>query len=165
MKCLSIAVVLSALATAASSDIVTAFQESAPKDSFTVENRSGCPLGHMTVSIDLAGSTAGLIFGATGAGAGVQVYEPFMLVAGADLVENAPAVGDDYTAVSLDLSGLAEGRSVAFSIDVDDTVETCGTMISGAEITGATVTIAAASLTGTAMFDATALLPVTTCTS
>lgn len=125
-------------------DVRVSFEESAPKDRFSIRNSSACESGPMTVTIDLAGSKAGLIFDTTGSGAGVSVYQPFELVAGADRVVSVTGLTDGDTQVTLSLTGLDAGETAAFTIDVDDTL-TAGplgqTMIAGSEIAGARVRV------------------------
>ena len=68
------------VSTPAAADIVVRFDEGAPKDSFTITNADNCALPLTAITIDLAGSAAGLIFDVTGSGAGVSVFQPFQLV-------------------------------------------------------------------------------------
>ncbi|MEW9920686.1 aggregation factor core [Marimonas sp. MJW-29] len=126
-------------ASAASADLIARFDEGAPKDRFTITNDGACPLPAMTVVLDLATAPAGLIFDVTGSGAGVSVYQPFELVAGAEVLRGVPEVLDGDAAIALDLSGLGTGQSVAFTIDVDDTGGSAPTIVSGSEIAGASL--------------------------
>ena len=128
----------------AQADISARFIESAPKDRFVLTNLSGCPEGAVEIRIDLAGSAAGLIFDTTGSGAGVDVFQPFELVRGAELVRDPPQVRDGQTEVILSLTSLPAGAEIAFTVDVDDTraVSDLGqTRVSGAEIAGARLEI------------------------
>lgn len=130
------------IALPASADVVVTFAEGAPKDRFTVEMTGNCALGAEDVVIDLSGSTAGLVFDVTGAGAGVEVYQPFEVVSGQDLLSSQPVVRDGDQRVVLPLSGLPAGQTVAFTIDVDDTAGQREITVSGSEIAGATVRVA-----------------------
>ena len=125
----------------ASADVVVRFDEGAPKDRFTITNTSACALGGVEITIDLAGSAAGLIFDVTGAGAGVEVFQPFELVRGGDVVTTAPEVGDGDTSVTLTLDGLGPQQDVAFTIDVDDTTGGREITVNGSEILGASVEV------------------------
>ncbi|MEQ8708194.1 MAG: hypothetical protein RIC36_04330 [Rhodospirillales bacterium] len=130
--------------TAAHADVTVSFTESAPKDSFTVTNTGSCDIGPSTVTIDLSTSVGGLIFDTTGSGAGVQVFQPFELVSGANRLVAVTAVSDGNNLIELQLSGLPPGEAVAFTIDVDDTLtnSTMGqTRVAGSEISGAVVSI------------------------
>lgn len=162
-------VTLSALALAlpAHADLTLRFDEGAPKDRFTLTNTGACDPGPMSVTIDLSGSASGLIFDTDQRGAGVQVFQPFVLIAGADRVTTLPKVSDGDTSVTLDLDGLAQAQSVAFTIDVDDTVGTREITVSGSEIAGALLRITAAGTTREAAFgtDARATLPTAACLS
>lgn len=129
------------LSTPALADIRVDFDEGAPVDRFTIRNTGACPLGPATVTIDLSGSAGGLIFDVTGAGAGIQVFQPFRVVVGEALLTGLPEVSDGDTSIVLPLRGLESGAQVAFTIDVDDTVSSYGTMIAGSEIEGATLRI------------------------
>ena len=115
------------------------FDEGAPKDRFTITNTGACTLSGARVVIDLSGSKAGLIFDVTDAGAGVEVFQPFDLVQGAAFVEGRPAVRDGDTSVVLPLRGLPAGESIAFTIDVDDTLGGREITVDGSEIEGAQV--------------------------
>lgn len=128
-------------ATPAMSDVVVQFDEGAPKDRFTISNTGTCPLGNVTVVLDLGASAAGLIFDVTGAGAGVSVFQPLELVAGAEYLASVPEVQDGDTRLELPLTALAPGARIAFTIDVDDTAGTSETMVTGSEMAGATVSI------------------------
>lgn len=121
----------------AQADMVVSFIEGAPKDRFVFELVGTCATGPASLEIDLAGSNAGLIFDVTSAGAGVEVFQPFELVAGAERVIGTSAVLDGAQDLSLDVSGLEPGSQVAFTIDVDDTIGAREITVSGAEITGA----------------------------
>lgn len=127
------------LATPALSQIEVRFMEGAPKDRFQVSNVGGCPMGASQVTIDLAGSAGALVFDVTAAGAGVEVFQPFEVVTGADRLLSQPVVRDGDRAIVLDLSGMAPGEVVAFTIDVDDTIGAREITVTGGEIAGATV--------------------------
>lgn len=157
--------------TPAFGDIAVRFTESAPKDRFRITNLSTCPTGPLEVVIDLTGSSAGLIFDTTGRGAGVSVFQPFELIAGAEQVEAVSDITDGDSLAVLGLSNLPGKAHVAFTIDVDDTLaaSTNGqTMISGSEISGARVSLRVGSAAPVeARFDAdgTATVPWQACLS
>lgn len=98
---------------AAHADILVRFDEGAPKDRFTVENVGNCLLADAVVTIDLSGSASGLIFDVTASGAGVEVFQPFELVSGADLLSALPRVRDGDNRVDLALRSLGPGDRVA----------------------------------------------------
>ena len=131
------------IATPAFADIRVDFDEGAPKDRFTILNDGACALEEATVTVDLDGSAGKLIFDVTGSGAGIQVFQPFEAVSGAELLTELPSVSDGDTAVSLTLRSLSPGERVAFTIDVDDTTSGYGITVSGSEITGAGVRVQA----------------------
>lgn len=143
------------------------FREGAPKDRFTIINTSGCGLGAMDVTVDLSGSAAGLIFDVTAQGAGVQVFQPFDVVAGEELLLSTPQVRDGDTDVTLALSALPAGQAVAFTIDVDDTIGAREITVSRSEISGAGVRIAtpSAELSGVFGTDSRARVPLQGCVS
>ena len=154
MKALPVVAVL--IASPALADLEIRFEEGAPKDRFTLTQTGGCALGPSAITIDLGGSAAGLIFDVTGSGAGVEVFQPFELTAGAGQVSTPPAVRDGDTSLTLGVTGLSDGQSVAFTIDVDDTLGTRAITVSDAEITGASVVLIQGDTTRRATFDATA---------
>lgn len=125
--------------TAALADIVVNFDEGAPKDRFIIENTSACPLPETELVIDLAGSAGKLIFDVTGTGAGVQVFQPFELVEGAEALRRVPDVGDGDRSVALDMVDLAPGGRIVFTIDVDDTIGAREITVAGSEIAGAVI--------------------------
>ncbi len=163
---------LSALAlalstTAALADLTVQFDEGAPKDRFTLTNTSDCALPALDVTLDIGTAPAGLIFDVTASGAGVEVFQPFEVVAGADNLRETPAVLDGDNAVELRLSGLGPAQSVAFTIDVDDTGGAREITVDGSEIAGASfrISVAGQTLTGTFESNATARIALATCVS
>ncbi|MEL6921087.1 MAG: aggregation factor core [Pseudomonadota bacterium] len=146
------AFIAAALSTAAHADIVVTFDEGAPKDRFTVENVGTCALTDAVVTIDLSGSASGLVFDVTESGAGVEVFQPFELVAGADLLSGTPTVSDGDNRVDMNVRSLGAGRQIAFTVDVDDTVGTRQITVSNSEIEGATVSVTSGDVTQAAMF-------------
>ena len=148
---------IASAATAAQADITVDFLESAPKDRFTIRNVDACETGPVRIDIDLAGSAGRLIFDTTASGAGVEVFQPFQLVAGAEKVASVTPVGDGDEAVSFQLSSLAPGEIVAFTVDVDDrlTDSNLGQIrVDGSEIAGATLRVAFGDEPLEAAFDA-----------
>ena len=117
------------------------FQEGAPKDRFVVTNKGDCTIETAQITIDLSGSTGGLIFDVTEAGSGVEVFQPFEVVAGAEHMARWPAVQDGDQVVSLQLVDLGANKSVASTIDVDDTTGAREITVSGSEMQGATVSV------------------------
>lgn len=138
---LGCALLLSVIALPSHADILVRFIEGAPKDRFDITNQRACALEQTDVVIDLSGSAAGLLFDVTGQGAGVDVFQPFELVAGADAVASHTAVRDGDRQVTLKVSRLGPGASIAFTVDVDDTVDARGITIAGSEIQGAVVRV------------------------
>ncbi|MEM9968601.1 MAG: aggregation factor core [Pseudomonadota bacterium] len=149
----TVAFIAALTANIAAADVVVQFTEGAPKDRFTITNDGECALGKAEVSLDLSAAPAGLIFDVTGQGAGVQVFQPFEVVAGANRLAALPRVLDGDTAVTLALTGLAARESVAFTIDVDDTAGGREITVSGSEINGARVRMDIGGAQVTAGFD------------
>lgn len=155
------------VAQTAQADLMVSFIEGAPKDRFVIQATGDCPLGPMTVAINLATSPAGLIFDTTGAGAGVEVFQPFELVSGGDIVTTQPRVKDGDQSVTLALKALPTQTKVAFTVDVDDTGGGREITVSNAEIAGATVTMKTERGSQTARFDTSskARIKSTSCSS
>ncbi|WP_422365371.1 hypothetical protein [Pelagibius sp.] len=159
--------------TSARAEVRVLFQEGAPKDRFEIRNTGGCPLGPMTLTLDLTASAGGLIFDTAAEGPGVQVYQPLEVVQGAALLRDLPSVQDGGRSIALILRDLLPREGVAFTIDVDDTLTLSPlgqTQVAGSEIKGAAVAIAfdgAALPPIQAQFDrnAVAVLPVSNCIS
>jgi len=120
-------------------DIQVRFNEGAPKDLFTIENASECDLESTSLSIDLSGSPYGLIFDLTGTGAGVGVFQPFELVNGGDNLRRPPRVQDGDNLITLELVGLKVGKTLSFTIDVDDTKKTREITVSNSELMGSKI--------------------------
>mgnify|MGYP001811201211 CR=1 FL=1 len=135
---------LIATALPAAANVNVRFVESAPRDRFEIVNASACALVATDVVIDLSGSAAGLIFDTTNTGAGVDVFQPFELVAGADALASHSRVTDGDRQVTLSIRRLAPAARIAFTIDVDDTAGPRGITIAGSEIEGATVRVTSA---------------------
>ena len=150
------ALILSALLATgpAFADVSVTFSEGAPVDRFTFSPEGGCPIGAVDLVVDLTGSAGKLIFDTTERGAGVEVYQPFVLVTGAEQVAVAPQVRDGDRAVRLALDSLS--APLGFTIDVDDTIGAREITVAGGEISGATVTLSLAGEAFTGVFDETA---------
>ncbi|MDJ0822326.1 MAG: aggregation factor core [Paracoccaceae bacterium] len=146
---LSLAALLSTfvMSGTATAELDVRFVEGAPKDRFVFANAGDCAMGQATILLDLSGSAAGLIFDTTGSGAGVEVFQPLEIVAGAEQLVSPPVVKDGDTRAVLHLRGLAPGQSVAFTIDVDDTAGGREITVSGSEILGAFVVLTASTET------------------
>lgn len=129
------------LAGSAAADLNVSFIEGAPKDRFRIENTSACALSGSTVRLDLSTSKGALIFDVTAAGQGVEVFQPFELTEGAQALAERPQVSDGQSAIDLAIETLAPGQAIAFTIDVDDTIDQREITVTGSEIKGATVAI------------------------
>jgi hypothetical protein len=97
----------------------------------------------------------------------VQVFQPFRLTEGATLVQDTPQVQDGDQTLTLSLRDLPVGQSVAFTIDVDDTIGQREITVSGSEIAGARVAIGLTGLRALGKFDTTAraVIPLPSCVS
>ncbi|MEO0385631.1 MAG: aggregation factor core [Pseudomonadota bacterium] len=138
-------------------DVQVTFIEGAPKDRFTITNTGSCALGPVDVTIDLSGSSAGLVFDVTEQGAGVEVFQPFELVSGSSLLSSTPSVRDGDNGLTLALTNLDQGQSVAFTIDVDDTIGAREITVSRAEISGAGIRVETDFAQASGIFDETAV--------
>ena len=124
--------------------VVITFNESAPKDRFEVRNDGDCHVKPMQLMIDLAASQGQLIFDSTAFGAGVEVFQPFEVANGRQLVSKLPSVRDGDDRLTLRFLGLPPKSNFAFTIDVDDTLveSKLGQIrVANAEIEGAVVSI------------------------
>lgn len=165
LRALALASIL--LTAPAYADVEVRFIEGAPKDRFVFAYEGACDTGPATLTVDLSGSPAGLVFDVTGDGAGVEVFQPFELVSGAEVVTVLPDVKDGDTALSLDVQTLVPGSSVSFTIDLDDTIGAREITVSGSEIAGAETRLSVGEDTVVGVFgsDATATLEVDGCLS
>jgi hypothetical protein len=123
------------------SDVHVQFLEGAPKDRFVMTNTGACDIGTAQFVIDFSASNAGLIFDVTSSGAGVEVFQPFEATAGVDLLTKQPTISDGDQRATLDITGLASNRSIAFTIDVDDTNGTREITVADNEMRGTTVSL------------------------
>ncbi|MTH97672.1 aggregation factor core [Roseibium sp. RKSG952] len=133
-------------ATPATAGISIGFIESAPKDRFVVLNTSTCPTGPITLSIDLSESAGNLIFDTEASGAGVEVFQPFELTRGAEMIETIRAPQDGGHALEITLLDLLPDQPLEFTIDVDDTLPDSAlgqTRVAGSEIAGGRVQVSA----------------------
>lgn len=117
MKLIPLAAALTLCNTSVFADVNLRFIEGAPKDRFEITSISECLTGPLTVSINLEGSVGGLIFDITASGVGVEVFQPFELVAGQAMVSQSLAVVDGDKALSLGLRVLPKDQVVAFTLD------------------------------------------------
>ncbi|MEO0860532.1 MAG: aggregation factor core [Pseudomonadota bacterium] len=149
------------------SELTVRFVEGAPKDRFVIEAGVACGVGPAEIVIDMADTAGKLIFDVTAAGAGVQVFQPLEVVAGADRLRAAPVVRDGDRVVTLALAELGAAETMAFTVDVDDTVGGREITVEDSEILGATVSLVQGGVTWTAAFDgnAEARLTVADCPS
>lgn len=131
------------LAAPAAADVTVSFRDGAPKDTFTITNGSGCALEQARIAIDFDGSAGQLVYDITASGAGVEVFQPFEVVRGAAALASLPDVKDGDTFLSLSIRALAPGDSIAFTIDVDDTIGAREITVTGSEIAGASATLSA----------------------
>ncbi|WP_299044507.1 hypothetical protein [uncultured Tateyamaria sp.] len=118
-------------------DLTVTFRDGAPKDRFTLTYQGACALDRLAVQIDLGTAPAGLIFDTTGAGAGVDVFQPLEWVTGTATTSD---VTDGDTLLSMTLEGVSPGATWAFTVDIDDTTSTRQITVDGSEMAGATVT-------------------------
>lgn len=138
------------------------FVEGAPKDRFEFTNRSACALANTEITLDLSTSPAGLMFDTTSSGAGVDVFQPFELVEGAQALSAHTPVNDGDNQVVLSVRQLPPGARIAFTVDVDDTLSQRGITIAGSEIAGATVRVAAGGFSASGRFSSQAETTVAT---
>lgn len=136
----------------AQADVRVAFDEGAPKDRFTFRNTGKCTLSSAKIVLDLSRSKAGLIFDVTSSGAGVEVFQPLDFVAGKKTLKRVPKVRDGDNRLAMDIKALAPGASIAFTIDVDDTLGGREITVSNSEIEGAVVSLTTKGKTVSAPF-------------
>ena len=138
LRCMTIAPLL-CTAQLSHANVEVRFNESAPKDIFTIKNLSQCDLENLELDIDLSSSAGGLIFDTTAAGAGVEVFQPFEVRQGTIVLTSSKNVNDGDSGLSVSIDKITAGGSVSFTIDVDDTLakgELGNIRVSGAEIEG-----------------------------
>ena len=100
-----------ALTTSSSlAELAVSFDEGAPKDRFTFKNSGECVLESGRIDLDLSRSASGLIFDVTGAGAGVEVFQPLEFVKGENALTDIPRVRDGDNLISLRVQRLAPGQ-------------------------------------------------------
>ena len=136
--------------------IEASFVEGAPKDRFVIRNTGPCPLAASRITIDLNGSRGGLIFDTTGGGAGVDVFQPLEIVEGRSQLLAIPQVRDGDRRVALQIRALSPRQALAFTIDVDDTLQNSPLgqiRVADSEIEGAVLRIEADGETRTAAFN------------
>ncbi|MFT4607368.1 MAG: hypothetical protein ACI9YO_002946 [Gammaproteobacteria bacterium] len=140
-------------ATALMADVLIEFREGAPKDRFIMTNVGDCGFDALRITVDLSSSASGVIFDTTSNGAGVEVFQPFEVVKGAELLSSNVKVLDGDQVVSLNLNHLDKSQKFAFTIDVDDTEGNREITVSGSELSGAVVTMETNNGTYSATFD------------
>lgn len=98
----------------------------------------------MQFEIDFTDSNAGLIFDVTNSGAGVEVFQPFEITAGGQHLVAQPTISDGDQTALLDITGLGQNKTLAFTIDVDDTIGTRAITVANSEISGTRFSLYAA---------------------
>lgn len=151
-----------ALSSPTFADLKDEFIEGAPKDRFVMTNIGDCALGNGQFEIDSTGSSAGLIFDVTNEGASVEVFQPFEVTAGAENLTAQPTITDGDRRAMLDLAGLGVNETIAFTIDVDDTIGTRAITVADGEISGTTVSLHTGGSTFSAMMEVGAQVLLTT---
>jgi hypothetical protein len=146
------ALALPPLSTAGLADLSVRFIEGAPKDRFEIKNFGACAVTASTLTLDLTTSQGALIFDVTGSGAGVEVFQPFEVIDGREALTTLPNIVDGQNSIDLPISTLGSGASIAFTIDVDDTLGAREITVTGSEISGATVKLAGADVPQSALF-------------
>lgn len=131
-------------ATTCGPQVTVGFYEGAPKDQFVIRNASAPGWEVSSIEVLLTGSRGRLLFDTEAGGPGLNVYQPFELN-GSGASPGTVRIEDGAEQLALSFpSGqrLTPGRSLAFTIDVDDRVELADlgpAVISGNEIEGASV--------------------------
>jgi hypothetical protein len=154
MKKLSLFLIATLYTAPAFADVSVQFFEGAPKDRFVITNTDACDLGPATLVINFEGSRAGLIFDVTESGAGVEVFQPFEVITGENLLKKSPVISDGDKRTTLEMKSLAPLDQIAFTIDVDDTNGTREITVADDEIRGAEVSLHLLSNTYSAIIDA-----------
>jgi len=149
------------MSSSAHADVRVQFIEGAPKDRFVITNVGECDWGARQLKIDFSDSNGGLIFDVTGSGAGVEVFQPFEVTAGAGRLLEEPKISDGDQVVSLDMSGLGLGETIEFTTDVDDTNGTREITVANGEINGTAVSVFIDGKTYSAKMDAGAEVLIT----
>jgi hypothetical protein len=167
MKNLPLAVSALLIASPTFADVRVQFVEGAPKDTFIIINEGGCDIGPSELVIDFSRTSAGLIFDVSGAGAGLEVFQPFEVTQGASLLASLPTISDGDQIAILRMKGLGAALKIAFTIDVDDTRGARAITVSDDEISGAVVSLAADGKRVSAFLgdNAEVILPTGPCTS
>ena len=146
------ALALPLLSTAGHADLSVRFIEGAPKDRFEIKNVGACAVTASTLTLDLTTSQGALIFDVTGSGAGVEVFQPFEVIAGREALTTLPTIVDGQNSIDLPIATLGAGARIAFTIDVDDTLGAREITVTGSEFSGATVKLVGAGVPQSAMF-------------
>ncbi|MCH2069710.1 MAG: aggregation factor core [Shimia sp.] len=149
------------MSTAGHADLSVRFIEGAPKDRFEIKNVGACAVTASTLTLDLTTSQGALIFDVTGNGAGVEVFQPFEVVAGREALTTLPTIVDGQNSLDLPIATLGSGESITFTVDVDDTLGAREITVTGAEISGATVKLVGAEPPQMTRFDTQAKALVT----
>jgi len=148
------AAVLGLSATGALADVSVSFDEGAPKDRFTFTNTGSCTIENAALTLDLSGSSSGLIFDVTNKGAGVEVFQPLEMTDGVGLLQSTPKVKDGDNKVVFQINELPAGQKISFTIDVDDTTGGREITVSGSEIAGAKIMLSKGGKSSAASFNA-----------
>jgi len=123
-------------------DLSIKFIESAPKDRFEIKNIGPCAIPSGQMSINMENSKGGLIFDITAGGAGVEVFQKFEAVTGANKFELISPIKDGDNIISFKTSSLEPNAMISFTIDVDDTLVNSALgqiRVSGNEISGSSL--------------------------
>ena len=126
-------------ASPAYADLKAKFDEGAPKDRFTFTNTGNCSITGAVIKLDLSTSDAGLIFDTTASGKGVEVFQPLEIVSGATSIVDMTNPRDGDNSLEIRVGELPAQKSIAFTVDIDDTLGKSETVVSDLEISGTSV--------------------------
>ncbi|MEL6640091.1 MAG: hypothetical protein AAFP98_02060 [Pseudomonadota bacterium] len=153
MKHLLSSAIFAALAGPVAADVTVSFRDGAPKDRFVIASDVGiCADAGLRIAIDLTPTMGQLIFDITGAGQGVEVFQPFELVSGGGNVTGVSEVTDGDKTLSVEVNAIQPGAEVAFTIDVDDTIGAREITVTGSEIAGGLVQLTDGTDSATGIF-------------
>ena len=102
----------------ASAEIMISFEESAPKDSFFVSNRSSCEITVGSITFDLSSATSELLFDTEQYGPGENVAQPFEIELSKKASATSLPMPDGASSAEIRFSDFSPDGEIVVTVDI-----------------------------------------------
>jgi len=102
----------------ASAEIMISFEESAPKDRFSVSNWSSCEITAGSITFDRSSATSELLFDTEPSGPGENVAQPFEIELTKKVSATSIPVPDGASSAEIRFSDFSPGGEIVVTVDI-----------------------------------------------